>query len=263
MRRLCQVVVLLAAAFGSAGSVSAFSDYELFALPPLEGGGGGGRYFTASPVDGYGCGVCHLGGVEPFVTVHGLPEHEYVPGTTYNVEVAWLYPQFPHALNLELVNPLGQAAGLLALPDASALEPADRCDPSLGAAPAAHLIAEGARQILSMDDCGSTRLRFLFTAPAEPELTFAASIVRTDKSEKPEGDGVLEIRRVLHPQGYQPDAVVGGNKCSVAAVVGNPPPGVRSVSFVTLCLGLALCVRRRRAQALRPSDRAPLSESRD
>jgi hypothetical protein len=251
MRRLRQAGVLLAAAFGSAGSASAFSDYELFALPTLEGGGGGGRYFTASPVDGYGCGVCHLGGVAPFVTVHGMPEQEYVPGTTYNVEVAWLYPQYPHALNLELVTPLGQAAGVLALPDASTLEPADRCDAASGGAPAARLIAEGARQILSMDDCGSTRLRFLFTAPAEPELTFAASIVRTDKSEKPEGDGVLEIRRVLHPQGYQPDDVVGG-KCSAAAVVGGPLPGARSVRFVTLGLGLALCVRRRRAARAAP-----------
>jgi hypothetical protein len=33
-------------------------------------------------------------------------------------------------------------------------------------------------------------------------VMFAASIVRSDDSEKPEGDGVTELRRVLYRQGF-------------------------------------------------------------
>lgn len=217
----------------------AFSDYELFALPPLEGGGGQ-RFFTGSSSDGYNCGVCHRGGVAPNVQIRGLPEREYLAGATYDIELVWSAPDQPHALNLEFVTPQGRAAGTITLPEPTSLQPADLCDAANGGGPAAQLIEESApRQVLWLDDCGATRLRFRYTAPADPQLTFAASIVRTDKSEKPEGDGVLELRRNLHVPGYtaqQPSA-----SCSVGAA---RAPSHSLLGLLTLLLGLVSLRRR-------------------
>jgi hypothetical protein len=196
-----RIALLLIGVSGLPASARAFSDYELFSLPTTEGGGGG-RYFTGSSSDGYTCGVCHLGGAKPTVQLRGLPESQFLPGTAYDVELAW-QPGALHALNLEFVAPNGQAAGSIVLPDPSTLEPADRCDAMHEGAPAAQLIAESApRQVLWVDDCGAQRVRFRYVAPTNvAQLMFAASVVRTDGSEKPEGDGVTELRHDLSISG--------------------------------------------------------------
>jgi hypothetical protein len=219
---------------------AAFSDYELFNLPPLEGGGGGGRFFTGSPSDGYTCAVCHRGGVVPTLLLRGLPEREYVPGTTYDVELLWTAAQQPHALNLEFVTPRGGPAGVISLYDPANLEPADKCDPARTEGidgPGARLI-EGTepRQILWLDDCGATRLRFRYTAPAEPSVMLAAAVVQTDDSEKPEGDGVAELKRTLYAQGHAPNAA----SCTVC-VHASPRGSWGWLAISALCL-----VRRRR-----------------
>ena len=237
MRRPLYTSLLLLCVFVAPRQARAFSDYELFGLPPLEGGGGGGRYFTASPVDGYGCGVCHRGGIEPIVQLRGLPESEYVPGTTYDVELTWFFPQAWHSLNLEIVNASGQAAGTISLSDN--LEAADRCSEPANE-PAAKLVDDAApRRVLWMNACGSSRLRFRFLAPADLELTFAASVVRSDKSEKPEGDGALEIRRVLRRQGFA--------KSVATCALGMAPPGddPSCAALGALC-AMAWFLRRRR-----------------
>lgn len=215
MTRRRTYAALLFAAASLPASAQAFSDYELFALGPLEAGGGGGRFFTSSPVDGYGCYVCHMGGTAPVAKVTGLPDEGYVPGQTYNIEISWAEPQFPHALNLEFVTKSGSAGGMITLLDPSLFEPADSCAPNSEGDVPGHLIEESApRQVLAMDDCGSSRLRFQYTAPQDPEVTFAASIVRTDASEKPEGDGTIEIHRILKRQGYATNASASG--CQLA-----------------------------------------------
>jgi hypothetical protein len=59
--------------------------------PSQQLGGGGGRYFTGSPADGYGCSVCHSG-PEKFsfpVRVTGLPMNGYIPGTTSSIRLSW------------------------------------------------------------------------------------------------------------------------------------------------------------------------------
>jgi hypothetical protein len=233
MKRLLCAIVLLAAL--TPDRALAFSDYEVFGLAPLEGGGGGGRYFTTSPIDGYGCGVCHTGGIEPVVQIFGLPETGYVPGAAYDIVLTWLFSQIPHSLNLEIVNAAGQAAGTISVP--TELEAADRCAVAPND-PAAHLIEEAApRQILWMNACGSSRLRFRFVAPADPEITFAASIVRSDMSEKPEGDGVLEIRRVLSQSGSAPQSSSCSAPRSAASAAGLPAwLGVAALAFVLLAL---------------------------
>jgi hypothetical protein len=241
-KRLFGLCVLWLAVLAAPSNAAAFSDYELFALPPLEGGGGGGRYFTTSPLDGYGCGVCHMGGTKPVVQLRGLPEHEFVPGAAYDVELVWLSPQEPHSLNLEIVNTRGEAAGQIILPQI--LEPADRCsDVEMPNEPAARLIEEALpRRILWLSQCGASRLRFRFVAPPDLEVTLALSMVRTDRSEKPEGDGVTEIRRVLRRQGFA--------KQDVSCGLNHPAPGHASGAAVGLMLlfGWVSALRVRRAR---------------
>ncbi len=235
-------LLALACALLAPARVRAFSDYELFSLPPLEGGGGGGRYFTGSTSDGYGCAVCHLGGTTPVVQLRGLPEREYVPGMGYDVEITWLFPQVKHALNLELVTPQGAAGGTITLPDEAALLPDERCDAEHGNRPASVIIPESApRQVLSVNACGAARVRFRFTAPADPQVMFAASIVRSDDSEKPEGDGVTELSRVLYRQGF---AVSKSAASCSASRVSVGASGVNGAS-VLFALVLVACCRRR------------------
>jgi MYXO-CTERM domain-containing protein len=223
---------------------AAFSDYEVFSLPPTDSGGGGGRFFTGSTSDGYTCAVCHRGAPPPTLQLSGLPERELVAGTTYDVEIVWTAPDQLHALNLEFVTPQGVAAGTIVLPDPATLLPADLCNPALQSpteppteGPATHLIEESApRQVLWMDDCGASRLRFRYTASGAAEVMFAAAVVRTDKSEKPEGDGVTELRRTLYLQGLAPAA----ESCSST-------PGTDAPAGAALVLlGLALSLRARR-----------------
>jgi hypothetical protein len=211
---------------------AAFSDYELFPLDPLLGGGGG-RFFTGSPVDGLGCSVCHRGAPEPQVLFRGLPAGEYVPGAAYDVEVSWTNAHLPHALALEFVNALGQAAGQLAPLDASA-----RCSGELSGEPAVHLTQAAGRTILMLDDCGAANLRFRFTAPADPQLVFAASVVRSDASETPEGDGVVELRQLLVRQG-----TTGGTSTSTCSA-GRPPDKPRALASLPWLAALALGTRR-------------------
>jgi hypothetical protein len=234
--------VLWLAALAVPRSAAAFSDYEVFGLAPLEGGGGGGRYFTTSPIDGYGCGVCHMGGIQPVVQLRGLPESEFVAGAAYDVELFWLFPQEPHSLTLEIVNTRGEAAGDIVLPQV--LEPADRCtDPEMPNAPAAHLIDEALpRRILWLSQCGASRLRFRYVAPQDVEVTFAMSMVRADRSEKPEGDGVTEIRRVLRRQGFAKQET----GCALSPGAARPSSGLALGSALLLVALSALRVRRRR-----------------
>lgn len=241
--RVCSLLALACALLAPARG-RAFSDYELFSLPPLEGGGGGGRYFTGSTSDGFGCAVCHLGGITPIVQLTGLPEKEYIPGMSYDVQLTWLFPQVKHALNLELVTPLGAAGGVITLPDEAALLPDERCDPEHGSRPASVIIPESApRQVLSVNACGAKRVRFRFTAPAEPQVMFAASIVRSDDSEKPEGDGVTELRRVLYRQGF-------GASSSASACSASPgSAGANHLDCAPVLLALVWLFGRRRSAA--------------
>lgn len=72
----------------------AFSAPEAFHAPANEGGGGG-RWFSGSPAEGYACDVCHT--PEPKQTqfglrVSGLPSAGYVAGTSYDLTLEW--PEF-------------------------------------------------------------------------------------------------------------------------------------------------------------------------
>ncbi len=212
----------------------AFSDEERF-VEDSATGGGGGRYFTGSPVDGYGCAVCHRGGEEVRVQISGLPER-FVPNTTYEVQVALQDLDASHALALELVMPPGEAAGSLALPAPESVPAAQRCQAQASGSVPTTLHDVAGRQVLTLRDCGAQGMSFRWTAPEASEVTFAVGIVRSDASGTAEGDGVRELSRVLLSASASREVEAG---CAVGKGEQSPLP-------LAVLAGLSWLVRRRR-----------------
>lgn len=181
----------------------AFSEPLLYGEDPLSGGGGG-RFFTGSPLDAYSCAVCHQGAPPPSVRLSGFPE-VFVPGKTYDIALTWTHPAAPHALNLEIVDEDGRAAGELALPASESLTADDRCtfteDELLKDTQASYLVASETRTIVGVRACGARTLHFAFTAPRASKVALTASVVRSDESEDVSGDGVLELRQLAYRSG--------------------------------------------------------------
>lgn len=91
--RSLSLAVLLVCA-GVAGGARAYSTPDLFIEPPGSGGGGG-RWFSGSPADGYSCSVCHSSaeGQRQFpMYVTGLPLDGYTLAEPREVVLSW--PQF-------------------------------------------------------------------------------------------------------------------------------------------------------------------------
>jgi hypothetical protein len=218
----------------------AFSDPDQFAGAPLQGGGGG-RYFTASFADGYGCNVCHRGGIEPKVQVSGLPVNGYQPGFTYDIEVTWQpVANHPHALQLELLGRDGRVPGQVTLLDQAAVDARGRCGGLATGKVAAYERVVGTRKVLGVEACEAQSLRFRFTPTNVPDLGFSASIITSDKTASVEGDGVTTLRRVLRRVG---EPAKSGDCTLVPGALGTAWP---FIALVVLGLGLVLRVQRRR-----------------
>lgn len=230
----------LAGSWLAASTAAAFSEPLLYAEPTLMGGGGG-RFFTGSPLDSYSCVVCHTGAPPPSVNVVGFPE-SYVPGKTYEVELTWSEPKKPHALNLEIVDEDGRAAGVLSLPAEDELEQDLRCNLAEEAAmreeSAANLLERGERTIVGVRPCGARSVRFSFKAPDERVIALTAAVLRSDESEDASGDGVLELRRIAYRRGEAAPEEAEG--CSAS-------PRASSTLVGLLPLLLAALLQRRRA----------------
>lgn len=89
-RRLLSTVAVVGICLDHA-PVQAFSQPSYYARDAALGGGGG-RWFTGTAVDGYTCAVCHTGEGSWTLHVEGLPAEGYVPGTRYDVRITW--PEF-------------------------------------------------------------------------------------------------------------------------------------------------------------------------
>ncbi|MBK8258542.1 MAG: hypothetical protein IPK82_38515 [Polyangiaceae bacterium] len=227
-------VVLLSALW--AGSARAFSDPALFGAPATVGGGAG-RHFTGSPADGHGCGVCHGGGAPPVILLDGFPEVTQ-PGARYDATLRWTSPELSHALHLELMNAAGEHPDI-ELSNDGALPAEERCEGVPDGAPAVYAVDIGPRRVLGVQDCGARSLSFSFVAPEGP-LTLALGVVRSDQSATPDGDGVLEHRRVI------PSSAETAGSCAVCG----PPHG--GEAWVAGLGALILISARRRARRLRP-----------
>lgn len=238
-RRVC-LALLLGLLVVAPGTARAFSDPELFAQPALRGGGGG-RFFTGSPADGQACSVCHRGGVEPVVGVLGLPD-EFDVGAQYDVTVRWTQPEVAHGLQLELLTD-ATVSPRVELPAPELLSSGARCESSAEGDPAVYVTESAGRTIVGVRDCGASELTFRFVAPDARRIAFAASVVRSNSSGTADGDGALDLRRVLYARGQTPEA----SGCTLVDA-----DGAQRSDLVLLLLVLASMVVRRRHRVSAP-----------
>jgi hypothetical protein len=279
---------LVLGGLGQPGRARAFSEPLTYFDDPANGGGGG-RWFTGSPAEGYGCSVCHTGApgqpTYPFY-VEGLPANGYVAGTAYDIRLAW--PEFgAHAHDLravmgtpavsvvaEFVAENGTASGTLDIdpkhPTADEVCELAAGVPGMklysvrpavslaeGTSEVTHCDANklGTRCLLAVRSCGVREVRARWTAPPtwQGPIWFAAGFVATDQiSGNPEGDSVNEVVRPLMPatSGAARYEALLHNGCSVTDLT---VPTTTTAWPAALSLGFAWLVRhrvRRRREAL-------------
>jgi len=244
--KLTTLLVCLVASLACAARVRAFSDPEKFKVSALEGGGGG-RFFTGSPADGYTCTVCHRGGTAPKVSIRGLPIDSYNPGATYDVEVTWDNPAKSHALVLELTTPNGLSAGSVELVEEEQLDARSYCDQDVTLSLAAYLTEVAGRRIIGVSDCGAAVLRFRFTAPDEPRVAFSLSMVASDQEGDSRGDAALDLTHTLARFGERPKEVVGTS--SACTTHENASSDLMTPLLVTLLLAARARGTRRARQS--------------
>jgi hypothetical protein len=256
-------VWLLVALPQIAHAYSSFGDYAR----PVAEGGGGGKFFTGTPADGYTCDVCHTGGAPAKLEVIGLPPAGYVPGQTYPLAFQWpaaaLSPDaVPHvALMIELTDDVGATAGSASLVPYAQWTDAEKC--AQDGFPAADLCRDGAepgccrdidperdacsfpgeRSMFWMLECGARSARFNWTAPVEPvDVWFSASMLTSNAGNDAAGDGVTLVRQRLYPASGS--AARSGAVGSCQLQPGQPGRSVCVIS--ALFIALLVITRRRR-----------------
>lgn len=257
-------LLLLMAAPRLAHAYSSFADYAR----SIEEGGGGGKFFTGTPADGYTCDVCHTGGAPAKLDVVGLPSAGYVPGQTYQIAFAWPMPApdaVPHiALMVELTDDSGTTAGTPSLIPYAQWTEAEKC--AQDAFPAADICRAGAepgccreldttrdacsfpgeRSMLWMLECGARAARFNWTAPPQPvDVWFSATIVSSSTGNDAAGDGVTLMRQLLRPASQTDTRAGAVGSCQLQ------PALARRSSLLATAVGCLLVLGARRARSRR------------
>jgi hypothetical protein len=234
-------------------SAQAFSDPLSYQTDVL-GGGGGGRWFTGSTADGYGCEVCHEGGPTADLTITGLPLDGFSPGASYEITIGW--PTAEHvALLAELTDEARMGVGGLELPRPEATPESERCSGELLGAPssALHVLEDSSmRQLVSVVDCGARQVRLRWTVPATaPEAVWLhVGFITSNEDTTPAGDGVTMARHVLLREGASNDAEVVAQGCgALHAHTASRRPSALAPLAIAL-LGLAWSRSRRTSEAL-------------
>ena len=225
-----KAAIALALIAAAPPAAHAYSELERFGEPAVDGGGGG-RYFTGAPTDGYSCHVCHDDVAAPPVTVTGLPDH-VEPGATYDLTLAWPEDGRKYALALELVDADGNPPAT-ALPALADQPPEMRCAGDRTGASAAQIVSVVARRIVYVEPCGAHQVTVRFTPPSDEDLFIGAGVVAADGFETSDGDGTFELRRKLT------SSVTSTTGC---AINGQPSSGL---ALALAVLGLTLFRKRR------------------
>lgn len=277
-RRISVVAWTLALLAGIEGpQARAFSDPTLYG-DDAANGGGGGRWFTSSLADGYGCAVCHTGRGSLPLTVTGLPADGYVPDTTYTIRIAWpdasaraeqgrqlgLRPSA--SLVAEFVAEDGTNSGTLAVEPEFARE-TELCtrtpaEPAVLAATlfSARSIGEpsetttcdarekGTRCVVTVRSCGSSELRVVWTAPSRwrDAIWFSAGFVATDNASGVPNDFDFVTELVVPIQAASEDATYQTPLEGGCAVGSAPAPGSSRTGSWLLGVLFAWAWRRRR-----------------
>lgn len=256
--------------------VRAFSQPESY-LDDAGNGGGGGRWFTGSPAEGYGCDVCHTGGPQQArypLHSEGFPATGYTPGQAYDLRLSW--PEFaahdqlvrdamrpePTSMGviaefvaesgigsgaIEIVRKGASTSELCQFPPNSASSTIYQVQP--GEEPAevsrCEMNSVGARCVVAVKACGAQELRMRWTAPPQTDdsIWFSAGFVATDTlSGNPQNDSFAEVSGPLRPIGSEREYVSELNGgCSALR------PGGRSGGLPLAALGLLIgCVVWRR-----------------
>jgi hypothetical protein len=195
---------------------SAYSDPNSYD-EATEEAGGGGRWFTGSSADGYGCDVCHEGGTPAALTIEGLPTDGFVAGASYEVSLRWPATLEDLALVAEFTDETRMSAGTLALPRPEAYTEEELCGVDEGGAPATAIYtAVDERNLIGVVDCGARVARFKWTAPEDAAGTiwFNAGLVASDADATPMGDGVTLAKRALPPVGGSAERMIATSGCS-------------------------------------------------
>lgn len=189
-------------------SVGAYNTPSLYAADPVRTGGGGGRVFTGSPRDGLNCSVCHRGGAAPTLELRGGPGEAYAPGATYQFELSWDASQHV-GLTAEAADLSGAPLGALRVATGKDLLTEERC---AGGGPGARILEIEDRRPIALGDCGSTRLRFQWTAPmVATEGDLYVAMVLGDGEGTPENDGVKVFTVPLRTEPPSAGCKVGGD----------------------------------------------------
>lgn len=220
------------ASLGVAGPAVAYSEPALFPADAVTYGGGGGRWFTGSPRDGFTCEVCHVDATPLELELTGLPSEPYAPGAFYVFELRWPTSERVTVVG-ELVDAAGEAVGELTVPPPESQLPADLCEGG-GFAPAVETTPDG-RVVASTPACGAARLRLGWRAPADAvDVWLHVAAVAGDGSEDPRGDQLRVLARPLVAPAGEPAG------CRVA-------DGPARAPATALLVLLALAARRRRS----------------
>ncbi len=156
-------------------------------------GGGGGRFFTGAPGDGFTCGVCHGQTPGPSIKLAGAPDDVYEPGETYEISIQW-DPADQFAVSASVAFDDGAPAGTLALEPFEEQSEFDKCAAGPVASELLHDARYG-RSVAAMIPCGATRLDLVWTAPERSDSCGSDAVlyiagVAGDDSDDPEGDQV-------------------------------------------------------------------------
>jgi hypothetical protein len=257
--------------------VHAFTDPLYFGKPALQGGGGG-RWFSGAPSEGYDCTVCHTGGRGEELVVDGLPKFGYQPDTTYEIRIAWpvtaarhspLYDQPPPAklpataLVAELVSETANDSGSITQQTLRLLTAEEKChgeerfgyvvfgQPHNRPVEQVNTCNTGnlTRCLVVVRPCGSKEVRIHWTAPkaAQGAIWLSASMVSTDVgSATPEGDLVSTVTVGIPPAGTAVETQLG-QSCSLVALRSTTRARALACALVLGCF--ALFAQRTRARA--------------
>jgi hypothetical protein len=264
---------------GSAAPARAFTEPRTYFASPTVGGGGG-RWFTGSPAEGYACSVCHEPAGSERVELTGLPKSGYTPGESYDVVLAW--PEFAArareireegkdapsmGLVAELVAESGEGAGTIVVAPPDEADADELCSFPEGAMaaqlyrlhPGADPVeagtrctsdALGERCIVAVLSCGAEKLKLRWTAPAADQgpVWFAGGFVATEKvSGDPTHDAVTELQvpMLSADSGSSTHETTLHSDCAVAPTGARGVTGSAGMAFALCALGLALRRSRR------------------
>jgi hypothetical protein len=254
----------LASRPSSVRAYSSFSDY----VRPIQEGGGGGRLFSGTPVDGYGCDVCHAGAEGAELEVFGLPEDGYVPGQSYEITLRW--PEnVPHvAVMAELSDMRGQPLGTTSLVPYAAWQQGEICENDFPAGDLCRVGSgndgccrdleptrdacslPGSRNVLWVLDCASRFARMIWTAPPANagDAWFSAEMVTSNLQNDVAGDGVTSVVARIRPKGASDEVSAAVGECHAAAPKNaSPTAPLASISAIFLA---ALWRRHRRVNGM-------------